>query len=81
MSRISAPTEAPNVVETWMGGLPEMIFRCIVLSLALETTRTPFVFPPMVFLSIRLPLLSPTRPTPKELLSALFVGVTEPLPL
>jgi hypothetical protein len=34
-----------------------------------------------VFFSIRLPLLVPTRPTPKELLIALFWGLTEPLPL
>ncbi len=71
----------PNVVETWIGGLPEMSFWRTVLPVADTVNRTPIVFPPMMFLSTTLPLLVPIRPIPKELLTAVLAGLTEPFPL
>jgi hypothetical protein len=53
-----------------------MMFLRIVLPVAVAWIRMPFVFPPMVLFSIRLPLLPEIRPIPKS--SLLFA--TEPLP-
>jgi len=58
-----------------------MSFRRTILALAPAVTRTPFVFPPMMFRSTRLPLLLPMRPMPKELLTAVLAGFTDPFPL
>ena len=54
-----------------------MTFRRMTLSTAFAWIRTPLMFPPMLLSSITLPLLLPTRPTPKSLLG----GPTEPFPL
>lgn len=75
------PTALPKVSKIWVAGLPETLFRRTMLPLAFAAIQIPFVLPPIMFLSITLPLLVPTRPIPKDLLTALSAGLTEPFPL
>lgn len=54
-----------------------MMFRRMVLFVADAWIEIPFVFPPMLLFSIKLPLLPKINPSPKSSLPL----ATEPLPL
>lgn len=75
-SLMSKPMAGPDVREIWLGGFPAMTFRRMTLSVAPAWISTPLMLPPMLLSSMMLPLLLPTRPTPKSLLG----GPTEPFP-
>jgi hypothetical protein len=71
--RISKPTGGDP---TCIGGLPAITFLRMVFPLAPGNTRIPLMFPPIPFSSMMLPLLVPTKPTPKSLAP----DAMEPLP-
>jgi len=72
-SRMSAPTGKAKSVATCAEGFPAMRLRRMILPESPEESmKTPFKFPPILFRSIRLPLLTSTNPTPK-----LLLGVVE----